>query len=66
MKFYFLDKLGWPIERVKGRPISNFIRLCLWTRRITTKRPKCLDPGPFDPNTRQGPKAEAKEDNRDD
>ena len=22
---------GWPLERVRGRPISNLIRLLLWT-----------------------------------
>ncbi len=31
----FRDKWGWPIERIKGRPIVNFIRILLltsWTR----------------------------------
>jgi hypothetical protein len=23
------DKLGWPIERVKGKPIGNFIRILI-------------------------------------
>jgi hypothetical protein len=23
------DKYGWPVERIKGRPITNFIRLIL-------------------------------------
>lgn len=32
------DKLGWPIERVKGRPINNFIRLLLHTSWIRTWR----------------------------
>lgn len=36
-KLYFLDKLGWPVERIKGRPILNLLRLIIHTRRITTK-----------------------------
>ena len=35
-KIWFLDKNGWPIERIKGRPITNFIRILLHTRKITT------------------------------
>jgi len=30
----FLDKLGWPVERVKGRPVLNFLRLLIHTRKI--------------------------------
>ena len=30
----FLDKYGYPVERIKGRPIINLIRLSLHTRRI--------------------------------
>jgi hypothetical protein len=30
----FLDKLGWPVTTVKGRPILNFIRRCIHTRKI--------------------------------
>lgn len=35
-KIWFLDKYGWPVETIKGRPITNFIRLLLHTRKITT------------------------------
>jgi hypothetical protein len=27
----FRDKRGWPIERIKGRPVTNFIRLLIHT-----------------------------------
>jgi len=30
----YLDKLGWPVERVKGRWFFNFIRLLIHTRKI--------------------------------
>ena len=30
----FLDRYNWPIERIKGRPITNLIRLLLHARRI--------------------------------
>jgi hypothetical protein len=30
----FLDRYGWPVERIKGRPVTNMIRLLLWTRRM--------------------------------
>lgn len=29
-----LDRQGWPIERIKGRPALNLIRRILWTRKI--------------------------------
>lgn len=29
----FLDKLGWPIETIRGRPVLNFLRRCIHTRR---------------------------------
>lgn len=39
-KLIFRDKLGWPVERIKGRYILNFFRLLIhtswritWTRR---------------------------------
>ena len=41
--FYYLDMYGWPVERIKGRPFTNVIRLLRHTRYITTKRPRCLD-----------------------
>jgi hypothetical protein len=30
----FLDKLGWPVEKFENRPILNFIRLLIHTRKI--------------------------------
>ncbi len=30
----FLDKYGWPVEYVMGRPFSKWIRRLLWTHRI--------------------------------
>lgn len=35
-RIVFLDKYGWVIERFKSRPITNFIRILLLTRKITT------------------------------
>jgi len=35
----FRDKYGWPVEKIKGKPITNFIRLCLHTNiRMTWDR----------------------------
>lgn len=31
IKFKFRDKLGWPVERIIGRPITNFLRLLIHT-----------------------------------
>ena len=30
----YLDKLGWPVERVKGRGVFNLLRLLVHTRKI--------------------------------
>lgn len=30
----FLDKYGWPVGRIKGKKVINFIRLLLHTRKI--------------------------------
>ena len=30
----YLDKLGWPVERIKGRRVLNFLRLLIHTRKI--------------------------------
>lgn len=30
----FVDKYGWPVERIKGRPVTNCIQLLLHTRSI--------------------------------
>jgi len=35
--FYLLDKYGYPVETIMGRPITNFIRLLLHTRKIAKK-----------------------------
>jgi len=44
MTFYFLDGYGWPVERIRGKWFKNFLRLLIHTRRVTTQRPRCLDP----------------------
>lgn len=30
----FLDKYGWPIESIEGKPVKNFIRRLIHTRKI--------------------------------
>jgi len=30
----FLDKYGWPVERIKGKYVLNFFRLIIHTRCI--------------------------------
>jgi hypothetical protein len=30
----FLDKHGWPVERIKGRYVKNFIRLLILSRSV--------------------------------
>lgn len=36
LKWYKKDKLGWPIEKIKGRPVFNFIRIVFQNiRKIT-------------------------------
>jgi hypothetical protein len=43
----YLDKLGWPVVTFKGRPILNFMRRLLWTRKIKRgkfKQKFILDP----------------------
>ena len=32
--FEFIDKCGFPVERIKGRPIVNVMRLLIHTRKI--------------------------------
>ena len=34
----FLDKYGWPVERIRGHRLVNFLRLLLHTRRIRRGR----------------------------
>jgi hypothetical protein len=43
-RIYCLDKLGWPVVCIKGRPVLNLFRKLIHTRRITFKRPECLGP----------------------
>ncbi|MCK9494195.1 MAG: hypothetical protein M0R75_01690 [Dehalococcoidia bacterium] len=33
-RYRALDKYGWPVETIKGRPIQNAIRLLIHTRRV--------------------------------
>lgn len=47
---HFVDRHGWPVERIKGRPILNFIRLLIHTRRIRRGRFAHRMPAP-DPTT---------------
>lgn len=49
LKLYYLNKLGWPVETVKGRPIYNFLRLLIHTRKITTVSPWWTLDMPFMP-----------------
>ena len=42
VKVYYLDKYRYPVELRKGRRFQNFLSLLIHTRRITTKRPRCL------------------------
>lgn len=50
----FLDKLGWPVVRIKGRPIVNLIRLLLHTRKVELGT-FTHDVGPSDQNVGTGP-----------
>lgn len=44
--FRALDRLGWPVETIRGRPILNAIRLLLHTRRIARWSPPVFKPDP--------------------
>jgi hypothetical protein len=33
----FLDKYGWPVETFKGRPVLNFLRRLIHTRKIVRR-----------------------------
>ncbi|MBE3139417.1 MAG: hypothetical protein IMZ53_02430 [Thermoplasmata archaeon] len=46
-RLYYLDKLGWPVELVKGRWFLNFLRILIHTRKYTFKRPSCYAPVNF-------------------
>jgi hypothetical protein len=37
MKLVPLDKYGWPVERIIGRPVTNAIRLALHTRAVISE-----------------------------
>ena len=34
MRITILDKHGWPVERVRGRPIQNALRMLIHGRRL--------------------------------
>jgi len=37
VRFYFLDKNGWPVDQFYHQPIRNLLRLLVYTRWISTK-----------------------------
>jgi len=38
MPFYLTDRYGWPIERIKGKPVFNFCRVvCQNLKKIPTQ-----------------------------
>jgi hypothetical protein len=37
MNIVFLDKYGWPVEVIKGKWLTNFIRRVIHTRNIKLK-----------------------------
>lgn len=41
-----LDKLGWPVERIEGRPVVTFLRRLIHTRRIARWEPPYFAPDP--------------------
>lgn len=43
-RFYYLDKHGWPIEKFKGRPFYNLIRILFRCRRLTRELPAHIRP----------------------
>jgi len=43
-RFYYLDKHGWPIEKLKGRPFYNLIRILFRCRGLSRERPAHLKP----------------------
>jgi hypothetical protein len=47
-KFVPCDKYGYPVERIKGRPLKNLIRLLLHTRQLRRGKVQYPD-GPNDP-----------------
>jgi len=38
MKLVPIDRYGWPVERIIGRPITNFLRILIHTRGAITER----------------------------
>jgi hypothetical protein len=56
------DKDGWPVERIKGRPITNLLRIILHTSWLVTWRkrkagfPVFNSPENGASNVRQSPK----------
>jgi len=50
MKIYkirinFCDKWGWPVTKIKGKPITNLIRKIIHTRKIRLGDLKSVDYG---------------------
>lgn len=43
----FLDKYGWPVVKIKGRPVVNLIRLLLHTRKVKLGK---FEPPKFEPS----------------
>ena len=39
LQLIYLDKYGWPVERIKGRWFLNFIRLLIHTEKIKSGDP---------------------------
>lgn len=37
-RLVFLDRDGRPVERIKGRPVLNFFRLLIHTRRVVSAK----------------------------
>jgi hypothetical protein len=37
MKLRFLDRFGYPVTSIEGRPVTSFIRKLLWTRKIVLR-----------------------------
>lgn len=52
-RFRALDKYGWPVETIRGRPLLNALRLLIHTRRIARwKQPTiAMDPSVATPTT---------------
>ncbi len=52
-KWVFLDRYGWPVERIQGRPFTNLIRLLLHTRGIKRKQAGLSEKNSGEPGMQQ-------------